>query len=479
MSRRAKHTPSRATHVSRRQATQVEGIDRRHEMRRGGPMRGRTDPRFSSWPARFGAMAVALLVALLAAALANSAAATPKALALAAKRPTPTPTATPTTPPTPTPTPGCTTSFALASHPDTTGQYLDQFLGIAAVSASDVWVVGEDEPSNTPQTLIQHWDGASWSLVPRPNSATGGYLASVAALSSTNVWAVGSTDDAYLGQTLIEHWDGASWSLVPSPSPSGATNSYLAGVHGDAANDVWAVGYANYPAATPGVTVAQTLIEHWNGTAWSIVPSPNFSTTLADQLTSVTTIANNNAWAVGKTQTLPYYQDHTLILHWDGASWTIDSSFSTSGGLFGISATSASDVWAVGAFGPNYTPLVLHKNGTAWSVVPSPGVEYDYDVLNSVDALTTSNVWAAGYDESVTYVSDGDPVYTYGPLVEHWDGAAWSIVLSADPVASNGTYAPTAILYGIAGADAADVWDAGYWNAIGGPHPPIERKECR
>jgi hypothetical protein len=111
----------------------------------------------------------------------------------------------------------------------------------------------------------------------------------------------------YTGQTLIEHWDGASWSLVPSPSPTGATNSYLAGVHGDAANDVWAVGYANYPASTPGVTVAQTLIEHWNGTAWSIVPSPNFSTTLADQLTSVTTIANNNAWAVGKTQTTPYY----------------------------------------------------------------------------------------------------------------------------------------------------------------------------
>jgi hypothetical protein len=98
------------------------------------------------------------------------------------------------------PTPGCTTSFTLASHPGTTGQYLDQFLGIAAVSASDVWVVGEDEPSNTPQTLIQHWDGASWSLVPSPNSATGGYLAAVAALSSTNVWAVGSTDDPTPGR---------------------------------------------------------------------------------------------------------------------------------------------------------------------------------------------------------------------------------------------------------------------------------------
>ena len=144
-------------------------------------MRGRTDPRFSSWQARFGAMVVALLVALLVAALANSAAATPRTLA--AKRPTPTPSPTPTNTPSPTPTPGCTTSFALASHPDTNGQYLDQFLGVAAISASDVWVVGADEPSNTPQTLIHHWDGTAWSVVPSPNSATGGYLAAVAALS--------------------------------------------------------------------------------------------------------------------------------------------------------------------------------------------------------------------------------------------------------------------------------------------------------
>src|SRR5260370_542580 len=320
MSRRAKHTPSCATHVSRRQATQVEGIDRRHEMRRGGPMRGRTDPRFSSWPARFGAMAVALLVALLAAALANSAAATPGALPLPPTRPTPTPTATPTSVPT----------------------------------------------------------------------------------------------------------------TAPPP--------YRPGLAGRAANGAGPVGYANSPPSTPGATGAQTLIEHWNGTAWSIVPSPNFSTTLADQLTSVTAIANNNAWAVGKTQTLPYYQDHTLILHWDGASWTIASSFSTSGGLLGVSATSASDIWAVGAGGgPTYTPLALHNNGTAWSVVPSPGVQNsDVNVFEGVDALTTSNVWAAGYTLFINYIGEADPVYNYVPLVEHWDGTAWSIVPSADPVPIDG-----------------------------------------
>ncbi|HEX9414062.1 MAG TPA: hypothetical protein VF916_11210 [Ktedonobacterales bacterium] len=440
-------------------------------------MRGRTDPRRSLWQARLGAA----VVVLLAAALSWGALAHP---ALAGRPPTPTPTPAPTN--TPTPTPGCTTSFALASHADRNGVYFDQFLGVAAVSASDVWAVGADDAATPPgqladltETLIEHWNGTTWSIVPSPNSASGGYLAGVGALSSTNVWAVGSTDDAYIGQTLIEHWDGATWSLVPSPSPSGATNSYLAGVAGVAANDVWAVGYANYPGSTPGVTVMQTLTEHWNGIAWSIVPSPNFSTTLADQLAAVTAIAGNNVWAVGDTQTLPYYQDSTLILHWDGTSWKIDSSFSTSGGLSGVSATSASDIWAVGSGGPNYTPLVLHRNGTAWSTVASPGVQYDYNVLKSVDALTTSDVWAAGYAENVSYITDGDQVYNYSPLVEHWDGAAWSIVSSADPVPFSGQTGSTAILHGIAGAAAADVWAAGDFGITGGSRSLIEREVCQ
>jgi hypothetical protein len=388
-----------------------------------------TERRRSSWRLRLATVVMAPLVALLVAALVNTGAAAPHALA--AKAPKPTPTTTPTTSPTPTPTPGgCTTSFVLASHPDTGGQFLDQFLGVAAVSVSDVWVVGADDASTPPgqlaplhTTLIEHWNGTAWSIVPSPNSASGGYLAGVSALSSTNVWAVGSTDDASIGQTLIEHWDGASWSLVPSP---------------------------------------------------------NFSTTLNDQLTGVIAFSGTNAWAVGETQTLPYYHNSTLILHWDGASWTIDSSFSTGGGLFGISATSASDLWAVGGGYPQYTPLVLHNNGTGWSVVPAPGVQDDTDVLNGVDALTTSDVWAAGYDLNISYyTSDGSAVYNYAPFVEHWNGTGWSIVTSADPVAFDGTNGSTAILSGIGGADAADVWAAGGWSAVGGNHALIERDVCQ
>src|SRR5204862_547524 len=85
------------------------------------------------------------------------------------------------------------------------------------------------------------------------------YLSGVAAVSANDIWAVGGS--------LIEHWDGSNWSVVPSPSPS-AGYSNLYGVAAVSANDVWAVGSSGYDPF-------QTLTEHWNGRSWSVVPSPN------------------------------------------------------------------------------------------------------------------------------------------------------------------------------------------------------------
>ena len=68
---------------------------------------------------------------------------------------------------------------------------------------------------------------------------------------------------------MIEHWNGTSWEVVPSPNGGSALNVFEA-VAVVAPNDVWAVGYTQN---TGGPT--QTLVEHWNGTAWAIVPSPN------------------------------------------------------------------------------------------------------------------------------------------------------------------------------------------------------------
>src|SRR5207248_429741 len=111
------------------------------------------------------------------------------------------------------------------------------------------------------QTLVEHWDGSSWSVVSSPNpDPSFDSLHAVAAISSNNVWAVGTTGNPT--QNLIEHWNGTAWSLVSSPDPN--NGNQLLAVAVIAANDIWAVG-VTFPTS-----VAQTLTEHWNGSVWSV-----------------------------------------------------------------------------------------------------------------------------------------------------------------------------------------------------------------
>ena len=81
-----------------------------------------------------------------------------------------------------------------------------------------------------------------------PQSLPGGVddeLSSVFALDPRDAWAVGYYFDATANHyhTLTEHWDGSSWSVVPSPNPGNA-NNYLYGVAAISRKDVWAVDFA-------------------------------------------------------------------------------------------------------------------------------------------------------------------------------------------------------------------------------------------
>ncbi len=177
------------------------------------------------------------------------------------------------------------------------GKEGSELRGVGAVSASDLWAVG-DYVGNT---LIEHWDGTSWSVVPSPNPGTvNNYLSGVAAVSANDVLAVGSSDSTSSQQTLVEQWNGTGWNVVSTPSP-GILGNYLVGVTAASENDVWAVG-----GYTNNHVYSQTLTEHWNGTGWKVVPSPNPGT-LSNQLQGVAAISTSDVWAVG------YYDQNTLI----------------------------------------------------------------------------------------------------------------------------------------------------------------------
>ena len=112
---------------------------------------------------------------------------------------------------------------------------------VRAFSATDVWAVG-DSTSNG--TLTMHRDAAGWSIVPAPDVA--GRQCSLAAITgvpgSSRRFAVGSCVDQATGdsRTLIERWNGTGWTIVPSPAPG--VSSTLTDVVAVSGHELWAVG---------------------------------------------------------------------------------------------------------------------------------------------------------------------------------------------------------------------------------------------
>lgn len=188
-----------------------------------------------------------------------------------------------------------------------------------------------------------------------------------------------------------------AWTAVASPNISKTGDNTFAAVAGRRAGDVWAVGQY-IPDAHPNIT--QTFIAHFDGKAWSAVPSPNVGVE-ANALHQVAVAPTGQAWAVGYAIDDTSFISHTLILAWDGSSWTVVPHPTDPGAaavLFGVAAHSASDVWAVGEYEQpldQFHTLIEHFDGHAWKIDPSPDPGLTNNILYSV-ATRGDAVWAVG-----------------------------------------------------------------------------------
>lgn len=323
----------------------------------------------------------------------------------------------------------------------------DGLSAVAAISATDVWAVGTaGSQTSSGQTLTEHWNGTNWQIVQSPNPGTRyNTLSGVTAISATNVWAVGYfVNDNQVTQTLTEHWNGTRWSVVKSPSPF-SINNELFSVAAVSASNVWAVGFS-----TGSTTTDHTLIEHWNGTSWSVVKSPNPGSS-SDSLSGVAAISANNVWAVGASNTFSL----TLIEHWNGTSWSVVKSPSPGSGdsLSDVSAVSANNVWAAGYTfnGSSIQTLVEHWNGTSWQVVKSPNVGASPSFWG-LTAISATDVWAVGSDRNSNNVTQ--------PLTAQWNGTQWTVVKSPNPGSFNTQ------LVSVAAISATDVWAVGHADSV-------------
>jgi hypothetical protein len=297
--------------------------------------------------------------------------------------------------------------------------------GVAALSTNNVWAVGAYGNGNGSFTLMQHWTGTQWQVVASPNvkGSLADSLSGIVAIAANNIWAVGSYNNASNNsQTLIEHWNGSKWNIVSSPNVLSVGNS-LAAISAVSATDVWAVG------SVSGANGFQTLMEHWNGSKWSIGSSSS-----TGRLAGVAAIASNNVWAIGSVSGTNGIQ--TLIEHWNGSVWSVVRSSGPGRAiniLNGVTAISASNIWAVGedtnsaAPSAEFNPLIEHWNGSNWSVVNSP-LQGTSDSLNGIAAVSSTNIWTVG-----NYRSGIDPTGPYSTLIEHWNGGTWKVVTSPSP----------------------------------------------
>ena len=290
------------------------------------------------------------------------------------------------------------TRFNVVSSPSVP-QMPNNLFSVTAVSSGDVWAVGNTGSISGTQTLAEHWNGTGWQIVPTVNLGLYNYLFGVAAVSSSDVWAVGrwDTQDEVVS-TLIEHWDGTGWQVIASPNVT--SYNYLNAVSVVSASDIWAVGIYD-TNRKDGTAIAQTLIEHWDGNSWQIVPSPNVKN-ISNTLSSVAVVSASDIWAVGNLYNPSNGTGHPLSLHWNGTQWqrvnTPDPS--AGGSLYGVAAVSSSDVWAVGT-DPVTSTLIEHWNGTRWKIVPSPNAG-DYNILNAVSALASGFALATGTDGTIS-----------------------------------------------------------------------------
>lgn len=215
----------------------------------------------------------------------------------------------------------------------------ERLADIVAVASNDVWIVGtQKDDVRTDRTLILHWNGTGWTEVASPNvNEKPHQLTSIAAVSANDIWAVGQYIKANTTQTLIMHWDGTSWSIVESPNPT-ENFAYLNAVEVVSANDVWAVGSYN---------TIRPMTLHWNGVEWTNIPAAGLSDAGSHNLLDVEALAPNDVWAVGNGPSA----QNMLVMHWNGTSWEAANppmEHAEYNALAGIDALGPENVWAVG-----------------------------------------------------------------------------------------------------------------------------------
>lgn len=330
-------------------------------------------------------------------------------------------------------------------------------LSAVACKLTVCFAVGQyTEPGGKTAPLIERSSAAGWKIVAGPRRAgTESMLSGVACPTTTACFAVGRTLN---GKTLAMVWRGKSWAIVKSANKA-SWPSRLTNIACVSARDCWAVG--RYDGNLLG-----TLVEHWNGTAWTIVPSPSrkpspqFSTPGINDLQGISCVTTRFCIAVGSDSGYLYNSQETLVEQWNGSEWALVKSVNANTGkysnLASVSCTSTKSCWAVGNWfakigSVTQHPFIEHWNGSAWSRAASPDpAGITHNQLLGVACPSKTQCVAVGGGSDSTRISGKS-------FSEVLSGSTWHLATTVNPAAAD-----ISSLNGVACANASQC------NAVGG-----------
>jgi hypothetical protein len=279
-------------------------------------------------------------------------------------------------------------------------------------------------------TLGMHFDGTRWTAYPLPNVGPNlNSLLGISMLPSGKAWAIGYFIDAeYKQRTLVEHFDGSDWSVVHSPNP-GAKQNLLYGVAALSDHDVWAVG-----ATQDAHDTWHTLAVHWDGDELGVVPTPNPGAT-GNLFYALSAVSSTSVYAIGQRADTGF-PGKALVEHWDGKDWDVVPIETDPGGTdiaLGVTATE-STVTVVGdreSSKAPYTSLVLAGAAHDPDGVSTPNRGVGENDLFGATTTPSGVTWTVGW---FIDPSSGNHM----TLIERATGGAWSVVPSPNPNAANG-----------------------------------------
>jgi hypothetical protein len=337
-------------------------------------------------------------------------------------------------------------AWSVQSVPVPAGATFTSLGSVSCASATFCEVMGASP------AFADMWNGISWTL-----QATSGGGGLVSCVSPSFCMAVNGT-----GATGSAIWNGSAWAPQPLQGPSGAIYSSFGALSCSSAQACEVVGYFSDNVST---TAGPSLAEAWNGTSWTVQPTPNpAGSAYITSLNAVSCVSAAFCEAGG------YFGNISPDLEavaegWNGDSWVLQAAATprgaTSNALNGVSCVRAAFCEAVGTAtdnSANVISLAEGWNGTSWQIQPTP---VPAQSSNGVRATMSGvSCVSASFCEAVGFSAAGP-----GPAAWQWDGTSWT----AQPVPGTrgpGSVACTSATFcmGVANDGETDSWNGSAWS---------------